>query len=158
VKEEREAAKTYDRARELIGRTLQQLSSACELRHIDASGIGDGRSTGILPVGTSGVSPGESSGTEETPGKMPTVPTGETPVLRMPPVLREVESNMSRAQFEKAVLVAKEHIVAGDIFQVVLSQRFQAGFKGDPLDLYRCLRLINPSPYMFCLRFGKDFS
>jgi len=56
------------------------------------------------------------------------------------------------------VVSAKEHIAAGDIFQVVLSQRFETGFSGDPLDLYRCLRFGNPSPYMFCLRFGDDFT
>jgi anthranilate synthase component 1 len=70
-------------------------------------------------------------------------------------VAAETQSNMSREHFEAAVETAKEHIVAGDIFQVVLSQRFQTEFTGDPLDLYRCLRLINPSPYMFCLRLGK---
>jgi len=67
----------------------------------------------------------------------------------------KAQSNMSRERFEAAVGTAKEHIVAGDIFQVVLSQRFQTEFAGDPLDLYRCLRLINPSPYMFCLRLGN---
>ncbi len=70
---------------------------------------------------------------------------------------RTMESNFSRERFESAVTKAKEHIVAGDIFQVVVSQRFQTDFRGDPLDLYRCLRLVNPSPYMFCLRLG-DFS
>jgi anthranilate synthase component 1 len=69
----------------------------------------------------------------------------------------EPESNMSRERFERAVEKSQQHIVAGDIFQVVISQRFQTPFTGDPLDLYRCLRLVNPSPYMFCLRFG-DFS
>lgn len=71
---------------------------------------------------------------------------------------KEMEANMSRERFETAVRKAKEYIVAGDIFQAVLSQRFQTEFKGDPLDLYRCLRLVNPSPYMFCLRFGGGFS
>jgi anthranilate synthase component 1 len=69
----------------------------------------------------------------------------------------DTQSNMSRERFEAAVETAKQHIVAGDVFQVVLSQRFQTDFTGDALDLYRCLRLINPSPYMFCLRLG-DFS
>jgi len=73
-------------------------------------------------------------------------------------VAAERQSNMSREYFEAAVGKAQEHIFAGDIFQVVLSQRFRTPFTGDPLDLYRCLRLINPSPYMFCLRFGPDFS
>ncbi|HEY0370321.1 MAG TPA: anthranilate synthase component I [Chthoniobacterales bacterium] len=57
-----------------------------------------------------------------------------------------------------AVERAKEYIRAGDVFQVVLSQRFEAPFARDPLDLYRCLRFVNPSPYMFCLKFGDDFA
>jgi anthranilate synthase component 1 len=67
-------------------------------------------------------------------------------------------SNFSREEFERAVRRAKEYIAAGDVFQVVLSQRFEAPFEGEPLDFYRCLRFINPSPYMFCLNFGADFS
>ena len=67
-------------------------------------------------------------------------------------------SNTTRAEFETMVAKAKELIAAGDIFQVVLSQRFEADFAGDPLDLYRALRFGNPSPYMFCLRFGRDFT
>jgi anthranilate synthase component 1 len=69
-----------------------------------------------------------------------------------------VRSNITQAKFETAVLKAKEHIRAGDAFQIVLSQRFETDFTGDPLKLYRCLRLVNPSPYMFCLRFGDSFS
>src|SRR5215469_2508308 len=67
-------------------------------------------------------------------------------------------SNFRREEFERAVDQAKEYIRAGDIFQVVLSQRFQCQFEGEPLDFYRCLRFINPSPYMFCLKFGDDFA
>jgi anthranilate synthase component 1 len=67
-------------------------------------------------------------------------------------------SNFQRKDFERAVERAKEYIRAGDIFQVVLSQRFESEFNGTPLDFYRCLRFINPSPYMFCLKFGDDFS
>jgi anthranilate synthase component 1 len=67
-------------------------------------------------------------------------------------------SNFQREEFEEAVKKAKDYIHAGDIFQVVLSQRFESDFAGDPLDFYRCLRFINPSPYMFCLRFGGDFA
>src|ERR1041385_4282661 len=67
-------------------------------------------------------------------------------------------SNTTQEKFEAAVLKAKEHIRAGDAFQIVLSQRFETDFCGDPLKLYRCLRLVNPSPYMFCLRFGDSFS
>src|SRR5258706_3326809 len=67
-------------------------------------------------------------------------------------------SNLPRDEFERAVERAKEYIRAGDIFQIVLSQRFEAPFDGEPLDFYRCLRFINPSPYMFCLNFGVNFS
>jgi len=56
------------------------------------------------------------------------------------------------------VVKAKELIAAGDIFQVVLSQRFETDFADAPLDLYRALRFGNPSPYMFCLRFDADFA
>src|SRR5438132_5630621 len=66
--------------------------------------------------------------------------------------------NLLRQEFERGVERAKEYIRAGDIFQVVLSQRFESPFNGGPLDFYRCLRFINPSPYMFCLKFGKDFA
>ena len=54
--------------------------------------------------------------------------------------------------FIQQVKTAKEHIAAGDIFQVVLSQRFSAPFEGNGLDLYRVLRAVNPSPYMFYVR------
>src|SRR5438034_2841852 len=67
-------------------------------------------------------------------------------------------SNLRRQEFERGVERAKEYIRAGDIFQVVLSQRFESQFDGEPLDFYRCLRFINPSPYMFCLKFGNDFA
>ena len=71
---------------------------------------------------------------------------------------RSYQSNFEPEEFKCAVNRAKEYILAGDIFQVVLSQRFESPFSGTPLDFYRCLRFINPSPYMFCLNFGGDFS
>lgn len=55
-----------------------------------------------------------------------------------------------------AVERAKEYIRAGDIFQVVLSQVFEMGFRGDPFNVYRALRYINPSPYMFFLKRGRQ--
>jgi anthranilate synthase component 1 len=61
-------------------------------------------------------------------------------------------STLTREAFETAVEVAREHILAGDIFQVVLAQRFSSPFTADPFDVYRVLRLVNPSPYMFFLR------
>jgi len=61
-------------------------------------------------------------------------------------------SNVSRQLFEDSVLQAKEYIKAGDIFQLVLSQRFSGELTVDPFDIYRMLRTLNPSPYMFFLR------
>jgi anthranilate synthase component 1 len=63
-------------------------------------------------------------------------------------------SNVKREAFEKAVERCKEYINAGDIFQVVLSQRFSIEVDADPFDLYRILRVINPSPYMYFLSMG----
>jgi anthranilate synthase component 1 len=56
------------------------------------------------------------------------------------------------------VLAGKEYIKAGDIFQFVPSQRFEADYVGSPIDLYRALRHVNPSPYMFCMTFPQGFS
>ncbi|TPW17285.1 MAG: anthranilate synthase component I, partial [bacterium] len=67
----------------------------------------------------------------------------------------DVRSNMSRGDFEAMVGTALEHIRAGDIFQVVLSQRFEVSTAATPFDLYRSLRAINPSPYMYFLGFGR---
>ena len=69
-----------------------------------------------------------------------------------------VRSNFHPDEFKRAVERTKDYIRAGDAFQVVLSQRFESDFSGDPLDFYRCLRFINPSPYMFCLKFCTDFA
>lgn len=63
-------------------------------------------------------------------------------------------SNMTEQAFKEIVNKAKEYILAGDIFQAVLSQRFSAPHRGDPFTLYRKLRSVNPSPYMFYLDFG----
>ena len=66
-----------------------------------------------------------------------------------------VQSNFRRAHFLDAVRRAKRYIRAGDIFQVVLSQRFAARTSADPLAIYRALRVVNPSPYMYFLRDGR---
>ncbi|MEA3345395.1 MAG: chorismate-binding protein [Chloroflexota bacterium] len=63
----------------------------------------------------------------------------------------QLQSNFSQADFEAAVQKAKEYIAAGDIFQVVLSQRLQRWTGADPFSIYRALRMLNPSPYMFYL-------
>jgi anthranilate synthase component 1 len=65
-----------------------------------------------------------------------------------PPVLR---SNLTKEEFETAVEQAKNYIKKGDIFQVVLSQRFEINIVTHPFQIYRALRIINPSPYMFYL-------
>ena len=67
----------------------------------------------------------------------------------------QVQSNMLPEQFEQMVVQAKEHIAAGDIFQVVLSQRFSRHTTAHPFAIYRALRMLNPSPYMFYFDFGQ---
>lgn len=66
----------------------------------------------------------------------------------------DVRSNIERDRFEQHVRAAKEHIAAGDVYQVVLSQRFEAELGADAFTVYRALRHVNPSPYMFFLRIG----
>jgi len=66
----------------------------------------------------------------------------------------ELTSNFTKLQYEQVVLKAKEFIKAGDIFQVVPSQRFETKITIEPFEIYRALRLINPSPYMYFLRCG----
>ena len=66
----------------------------------------------------------------------------------------EVRSNTTRAAFEDSVRTAQEYIRRGDIFQVVLSQRFEADVTVDPFTVYRTLRYVNPSPYMYFIRMG----
>ncbi|MCD6352447.1 MAG: anthranilate synthase component I [Armatimonadetes bacterium] len=73
---------------------------------------------------------------------------------RVPTDASALPSTMTRAQHRQAVLAAKEYIAAGDLIQVVLSHRMAVKVDVDPFDLYRALRAINPSPYMFYLSFG----
>jgi anthranilate synthase component 1 len=67
----------------------------------------------------------------------------------------KMSSNFSKEEFEKSVLKAKEHIAAGDVIQVVISHRLSQSTNAAPFDLYRSLRTINPSPYMFFLDFSN---
>ncbi len=76
--------------------------------------------------------------------------------VKLPASSSEWQVNFSNEEFMSAVERAKEYIKAGDIIQVVLSRRFEKFFYGDPLTLYRALRYINPSPYMYYLDYG-DF-
>jgi anthranilate synthase component I len=66
----------------------------------------------------------------------------------------ETTCSMAAGQYQRAVEVAKDYILAGDIFQVVLAQRFDLDLDAEPFDVYRILRLVNPSPYMYFLRTG----
>ena len=75
-------------------------------------------------------------------------------VVELPPL----KGNTTQAEYEEMVLAGKEFIKAGDIFQFVPSQRFEADYAGSPMDLYRALRHVNPSPYMFCMQFPQGFS
>jgi anthranilate synthase component I len=78
-------------------------------------------------------------------------PTGSSPLPA--PV-----SNTTREEYEAMVVKMKEYIAAGDIFQGVPSQRFETDYSGSTLDLFRALRHVNPSPYMFCLDFPQGFA
>jgi anthranilate synthase component 1 len=75
------------------------------------------------------------------------------PAARKVPELR---SNLTRDVYEAGVRTIKEHIAAGDIYQAVLSHRFEADVTAEPLTIYRALRHVNPSPYMFFIRMGKS--
>ncbi len=65
------------------------------------------------------------------------------------------ESNMSDQEYMDMVSKGKEHCYRGDVFQIVLSRQFSQGFTGDEFNVYRCLRSINPSPYLFYFDFGN---
>ena len=66
----------------------------------------------------------------------------------------DVRANQTKEVFESGVRTIKERIAAGDIYQAVLSQRFEADVKADPFTVYRALRHVNPSPYMYFMRMG----
>jgi anthranilate synthase component I len=76
------------------------------------------------------------------PKQLPAKPAGK---LR-------VRSNMTKAKFEGAVKKAKSYIRAGDAFQIVVSQRFEAQTEAEPFEIYRALRVVNPSPYLYFLK------
>ena len=81
-------------------------------------------------------------------------PRASLPVSKYPDI--HFESNISHEAFTDSVHKAKEYIVAGDVIQVVLSQRFSAKTDVPPLQMYRALRLLNPSPYTFFLKIGEQ--
>ena len=67
----------------------------------------------------------------------------------------EISSNLSDEEYKQHVELAKKHCARGDVFQLVLSKKFQQDFKGDEFNVYRALRSINPSPYLFYFDYGN---
>ena len=82
-------------------------------------------------------------------------PLPERSERRGPVPEEELQSNFSRPDFEAAVERCKDYVRSGDVIQVVLSQRFSGDLDAEPFDVYRALRTINPSPYMFYLQFNE---
>jgi len=81
------------------------------------------------------------------PSQLPPFPIGPAPAPA------KAESNTTPEEYMGMVTSGKEYIRAGDVFQFVPSQRFVTNYSGDPVTLYRALRMVNPSPYMFCMKF-----
>src|SRR5262249_1496818 len=67
-----------------------------------------------------------------------------------------IQANQTREQFEASVRKIQEDIAAGEIYQAVLSQRFDVTTSASPFDVYRALRHVNPSPYMYFIRIGQN--
>ncbi len=67
----------------------------------------------------------------------------------------EISSNLTDEEFIEMVNIAKKHCQRGDVFQLVLSRRFEQSFKGDDFNVYRALRNVNPSPYLFYFDYGN---
>ncbi len=67
----------------------------------------------------------------------------------------EISSNLSDEEYKEQVALAKKHCARGDVFQLVLSKKFSQGFRGDEFNVYRALRTINPSPYLFYFDYGS---
>ena len=86
------------------------------------------------------------------------LPSAATRRARQPFGKLKLKARTSKAGFLKAVIRTKEYIASGDIFQCVLSQRFDCTPEVEAFDIYRALRIVNPSPYMFFLRFGTQGS
>jgi anthranilate synthase component 1 len=86
------------------------------------------------------------------PAELPNIPIGPAPE-RLDP-----RANTAPTEYQQMVRDSQEYIHAGDIFQIVPSQRFETDYTGDALTLYRTLRFVNPSPYMFCIKCAGAFS
>jgi len=98
---------------------------------------------------------------KEAAGKLATIiqllqaPLRLSPDKNHPPESRQLDSNFTKKEFCDAVDRVKKYIVAGDVYQLVLSQRLQGRTAADPFMIYRALRMLNPSPYMFFLDFDE---
>ncbi|HSZ36256.1 MAG TPA: chorismate-binding protein [Acidimicrobiales bacterium] len=91
-------------------------------------------------------------------GRGPVPSSGGGQLLAVPPPgLEKAEAvrTMTSEEYQACIAAAKEYIKAGDIFQVVLSQRYDLTLDAEPFDVYRALRLLNPSPYLYFLRFPE---
>lgn len=84
------------------------------------------------------------------------IPVPSGPAIAADHELGDIQSNVTKEQFVSNIEQAKQYIRAGDIFQVVLSQRFSIETDIDPLHVYRVLRTMNPSPYMYYLKMGEE--
>ncbi len=80
----------------------------------------------------------------------------ELPRIRRPKTPLGYETNMTRRHYESVVERGKEYIRAGDVFQVVLGQRLKVPVRVPPFEIYRALRVVNPSPYLYYLRMGES--
>ncbi|HEY3232245.1 MAG TPA: anthranilate synthase component I [Roseiflexaceae bacterium] len=93
---------------------------------------------------------------QPTPPQTSSAPRNYEPhSIAAPSPTAPARSNVTREQYEASVLRAKEYVMAGDIFQVQISQRFSKPTSADSFTIYRALRTINPSPYMFYIRTGE---
>jgi anthranilate synthase component 1 len=134
----------------LIFDNLKQTIKVVYNAHTDGKGIkkvyeeAEGRIDKIIEELRQGVRSKEQWATPITYNLLPTASTGD------------FSSNFKKNDFLNAVATAKEYVMAGDIVQVVLSQRFERQTKTRPLDIYRALRIINPSPYMYYLDIGES--
>ncbi len=109
----------------------------------------DGLSTGELDDAYDAASLRVHASVDRLARPLPYVPV-EPPMAGE--TLPHVASSMPGGMYQRAVEVAKEHILDGDIFQVVLAQRYDIELDADPYDVYRVLRQVNPSPYMYFVR------
>ncbi len=155
-----EAARCFERLP--AARAVQLNLPLAQFGLTDSMGIYDHvtqqlKLTTLVPVG-SDLASGYAAGVARLDGLWERIAGGAEATRpgppRAPATLPAPQPNMSRSDFHAMVERAKEYIRAGDAFQVVVSQRFRVPATADPLQIYRCLRMLNPSPYMYFLDYG----